>query len=40
MPKTFETEAALLDYVAATPGTIGYVSKGAANDKVRTLEVK
>jgi len=40
MPKTFDTEAALVDYVAATPGAIGYVSKGAANDKVKTLEVR
>jgi len=40
MPKTFESETALLDYVAATPGAIGYVSKGASNDKVKTLEVK
>ncbi|MGO8797199.1 MAG: hypothetical protein ACLQLC_20460 [Candidatus Sulfotelmatobacter sp.] len=40
MPKTFDTEAALVDYVAATPGAIGYVSKDAANDKVKTLEVK
>jgi ABC-type phosphate transport system substrate-binding protein len=40
MPKAFDTEAALLDYVAATPGAIGYVSKDAANDKVKTLAVK
>lgn len=40
MPKTFDTEAALVDYVAATPGAIGYVGKDAANDKVKTLEVK
>jgi len=40
MPKTFDTEAALVDYVAATPGAIGYVSKGASNDKVKILEVK
>jgi ABC-type phosphate transport system substrate-binding protein len=40
MPKTFDTEAALLDYVAATPGAIGYVSKGASRDKVKTLVVR
>jgi len=40
MPKTFDTESALVDYVAATPGAIGYVGKGASNDKVKTLEVK
>jgi ABC-type phosphate transport system substrate-binding protein len=40
MPKTFETEAALIDYVAATPGAIGYVSRSANRDKVKTLVVK
>jgi ABC-type phosphate transport system substrate-binding protein len=40
MPKTFDTEAALLDYVAATPGAIGYVGKDPSRDKVKTLEVK
>ncbi len=27
MPKEFSSESALLDYVAVTPGTIGYVSR-------------
>lgn len=27
MPKSFDSEAALLDYVAATPGTVGYASR-------------
>jgi len=40
MPKTFDTEAALLDYVAATPGAIGYVGKEADQSKVKTLAVK
>lgn len=40
MPKTFDTEAALLEYVAATPGTIGYIGKEAAHEKVKALEVK
>ena len=40
MPKAFDSEAALLDYVAATPGTIGYVSKGTQNDGVKHLAVK
>jgi ABC-type phosphate transport system substrate-binding protein len=40
MPKTVDSEAAMVDYVAATPGTIGYVAKGAASDKVKTLTVK
>jgi ABC-type phosphate transport system substrate-binding protein len=41
MPKTFDTEAALVDYVAATPGAIGYVSASAAShDGVKTLAVR
>jgi ABC-type phosphate transport system substrate-binding protein len=40
MPKAFDSEAAVVDYVAATPGTIGYVSKSTAHDKVKTLTVK
>jgi ABC-type phosphate transport system substrate-binding protein len=41
MPKTFDTEAALMDYVAATPGAIGYVGASAANHEgVKTLAVK
>jgi len=41
MPKTFDTEAALVDYVAATPGAIGYVSAGAAtHEGVKILAVK
>ena len=40
MPKTFDTEAALLDYVAATPGAIGYVGKETDQSKVKTLAVK
>lgn len=40
MPKTVDSEAAMVEYVAATPGAIGYVSKAAANDKVKTLTIK
>jgi ABC-type phosphate transport system substrate-binding protein len=41
MPRTFDTEAALMDYVAATPGAIGYVGASAANHEgVKTLAVK
>jgi hypothetical protein len=39
MPKTFDTEAALTDYVAATPGAVGYVGK-APPDTVKQLTVK
>lgn len=40
MPRSFDTEAALLEYVAATPGAIGYASKNAKHDNVKTLAVK
>jgi len=40
MPKTFDSESALVDYVAATPGAIGYVGKGTDHDKVKTLSIK
>ncbi len=40
MPKTFDSESALVDYVAATPGEIGYVGKGTDHDKVKTLSIK
>jgi ABC-type phosphate transport system substrate-binding protein len=40
MPKTVDSEAAMVDYVAATPGAIGYVSKGTEHDKVKTLPIK
>jgi ABC-type phosphate transport system substrate-binding protein len=41
MPKTFDTESALMEYVAATPGAIGYVGASAANHEgVKTLAVR
>jgi hypothetical protein len=40
MPKSFDTEAAEVDYVAATAGSIGYISKETAHDKVKTLAIK
>jgi ABC-type phosphate transport system substrate-binding protein len=40
MPKTVDSDAAMVDYVAATPGAIGYVAKAGANDKVKTLTIK
>jgi ABC-type phosphate transport system substrate-binding protein len=39
MPKTFDTEAALLEFIAATPGAIGYVGKDPG-DGVKKLAVK
>jgi len=40
MPKAFDSEAALVEYVAVTPGAIGYVSKSTAHEKVKTLAIR
>ena len=37
MPKTFDSEAALIEYVAATPGALGYVSRISPEDNVKRL---
>jgi hypothetical protein len=39
MPKTFDTETAMIEYVAGTPGAIGYVGKDPG-DSVKQLTVK
>ena len=39
MPKTLDTDAAVVDYVARTPGAIGYVSKSSSHDAVKVLAV-
>jgi ABC-type phosphate transport system substrate-binding protein len=39
MPKEFNSERALLEYVAATPGAIGYVSRVTADIPVKVLTV-
>lgn len=39
MPKTFDSEAALVDYVAATHGALGYVSHVSPQDKVKCVAV-
>jgi hypothetical protein len=37
MPKAFDSESALVEYVAATPGAIGYVSRISPQDAVKVL---
>ena len=39
MPKEFDSEGALLDYVAKYPGAIGYVSRVDAAGKIRVLNI-
>jgi hypothetical protein len=37
MPKMFDSESALLLYVAATPGALGYVSRISPQDNVKSI---
>jgi ABC-type phosphate transport system substrate-binding protein len=37
MLKAFDSESALIEYVAATPGALGYVSRISPQDKVKCL---
>jgi hypothetical protein len=37
MPKTFDSESALIEYVADTPGAVGYVSRISPQDLVKLL---
>lgn len=39
MPRTFDSESALIEYVAATPGAVGYVSRISPQDNVKCLPV-
>jgi len=40
MPRSLESEAAMVDYVAHTAGAVGYVSKAAVHEGVKTLGVR
>ena len=37
MPKAFDSESALIEYVAATPGAVGYVSRISPQNGVKLL---
>jgi len=39
MPKNLDTDAAVVEYVAHTPGAIGYVAKDSGHDGVKVLAV-
>jgi ABC-type phosphate transport system substrate-binding protein len=39
MPRTFDSESALIAYVTATPGAIGYVSRVSPEEDVRRLPI-
>ena len=40
MPRTLDSEAAVVDYVAHTPGAVGYISKTSPHDGVKILTVR
>jgi hypothetical protein len=37
MPRAFDSESALIEYVAATPGAVGYASRISSQDNVKVL---
>jgi ABC-type phosphate transport system substrate-binding protein len=40
MPAQAADEAAIIDYIAKTPGAFGYVSSSAVTDRVKVLSIK
>jgi hypothetical protein len=40
MPKTFDSDTAVVDYVAHTPGAIGYIAKTTPHDGTKILIVR
>jgi ABC-type phosphate transport system substrate-binding protein len=40
MPKTLDSESAMVEYVAHNPGAVGYIGKGTAHEGVKVLQVK
>jgi hypothetical protein len=40
MPKTVDSEAAMVEYVAKTPGAVGYIGKSAPHEGVKVLAVR
>jgi ABC-type phosphate transport system substrate-binding protein len=40
LPRTMDSDAAVVEYVAHTPGAIGYIGKGSPHEGVKTLVVR
>jgi len=40
MPKSLDSEAAIVEYVACNSGAIGYIAKATAHEGVKELAVK
>ncbi len=39
MPKSFDSESAVVDYVSHTAGAIGYINKSTPHDAVKLMSV-
>jgi len=39
MPRAFPSESSLIDYVVATPGAVGYVSRVSPHDNVKSISI-
>ena len=40
LPRTLDSEAAVVEYVAHTPGAVGYISRNTPHEGVKTLAVR
>lgn len=40
MPRQLDSDAAMVQYIAHTPGTIGYIGRNSAHEGVKVLTVK
>jgi ABC-type phosphate transport system substrate-binding protein len=40
MPKSLDTDAAVVEFVAHTPGAIGYIAKASPHEGVKVLAIK
>jgi ABC-type phosphate transport system substrate-binding protein len=40
MPRSMDNDTSMVEYVARTPGAIGYISKGTPHDGVKILTVR
>ncbi len=40
MPQSFDSEAALIDYIASMPGAIGYIDDSVSHEKLKSLILK
>jgi ABC-type phosphate transport system substrate-binding protein len=40
MPRSFDSDAAMVEYVAKTPGAVGYIGKASPHEGVKVLAVR